>query len=240
MTTDDDITFGSLAAHPLPALTAIVPRLRPRYAVRDRLDDPFRVALTFDDGPDPRGTAAALKALAALGVTATFFVCGEQVRANPEAARETVAAGHRIGVHGDRHRNLLRVSPWGLREDLRRAEATIADTLGVRPRVYRPPYGVLNAAALRLARVHGWETVLWTRWGRDWRRRATPTSITTEVTRDLRGGEILLLHDADRYSAAGSWRATVIALPAIVDRVRSGGLEFGVIDAPPNDRTALT
>jgi peptidoglycan-N-acetylglucosamine deacetylase len=227
MTTEDIILpLRSYVTHPFPALTSVLPALRPHYDIRDRLDDPHHVALTFDDGPDPRGTPAALKVLDTYNIIATFFVTGEQVRDHPSIARETLAAGHHIGLHGDRHRNLLRVGPRALADDLRRAATTIADTLGVAPTVYRPPYGVLSAAALRLARAHAWETILWTRWGRDWRRRATPTSIATELTRDLQGGEILLLHDADRYSAPGSWRATVIALPAIAERIRARGLEF--------------
>lgn len=225
-TSETTTTLHALAAHPFPALTAIAPALRPRYGVRDTIDDNSSVALTFDDGPDPAGTVAMLKVLDDHAIRATFFVTGEQVRDHPEVARETLAAGHQVAMHGDRHRNLLRVLPRALAEDLRRAEATLEDLLGVRPTAYRPPYGVLNAAALRLARARGWETVLWTRWGRDWRRRATPASITTELTRDLRGGEILLLHDADRYAAPGSWRATAAALPAIADRVRAQGLDF--------------
>jgi peptidoglycan/xylan/chitin deacetylase (PgdA/CDA1 family) len=214
-----------LAAHPLPALCAVVPVLRPRLGVRDRLDAAGAVALTFDDGPDPRGTPPVLAALAAARVPATFFVTGEQVRARPALAAAIVAAGHEVGVHGDRHRNLLRVGPTALRDDLRRAEAAIADATGRAPRLYRPPYGVLSAAALALARERGWEPVLWTRWGRDWRATATAAGVAAEATRRLAGGEIVLLHDSDRYGAAGCWRATVAALPAIVAAVRSAGLE---------------
>src|SRR6478609_7836693 len=68
-------------------------------------------ALTFDDGPHAQGTPAVLELLAAAGVHATFFLVGEQVRRNPSLAREIVAAGHGIGVHCERHRYLLRLSP---------------------------------------------------------------------------------------------------------------------------------
>jgi peptidoglycan/xylan/chitin deacetylase (PgdA/CDA1 family) len=214
-------------AHPLPALAAVMPAMRRTLGVRDRLDDRGRVALTFDDGPGAEGTPAVLDALAAQGVTATFFVTGEQVRDHPAIARDIVAGGHAVGVHGDRHRNLLRVGPRALRRDLDRAAASIADLTGVVPILYRPPYGVLNATALAVCRERSWEPVLWSRWGRDWRARATPAGVAREVTRDLAGGEILLLHDADRYSAPGSWRTTLAALPAIVAAVRTRGLDFG-------------
>lgn len=217
-------------AHPVPALTAIAPVLRRPLGVRDRLDDRGAVALTFDDGPGAKGTPSVLAALATLGVVATFFVTGEQVRDNPAIAREVVAAGHEIGVHGDRHRNLLRVGPRALRHDLDRAAQTIGEVTGVAPTHYRPPYGVLNAMALALCGQRGWEPVLWTRWGRDWRARATAESICREVTDGLVGGDVLLLHDADRYSARDSWRATLAALPAVIDRVRAGRLEFRRLD----------
>jgi peptidoglycan/xylan/chitin deacetylase (PgdA/CDA1 family) len=226
--------------HPVPALTAIVGRLRPRLGVRDRLDDRGAVALTFDDGPGAQGTSSVLHALAALDVTATFFFCGEQVRENPSVARDAAAAGHEIGVHGDRHRNLLRVGPRALAADLDRAAATIADVTGTVPVHYRPPYGVLNATALAICADRGWEPVLWTRWGRDWRARATPAGVAGEVTRDLAGGEILLLHDADRYSAPGSWRTTLQALPVVVDAVRARGLELWRLDAARGDHRSET
>lgn len=216
----------SVFTHPVPALCTFAPGLRPRLGVRDRLDDPSAVALTFDDGPDADGTPAILAALAALAVPATFFVTGEQVRAHPGIAAEIVAAGHEIAVQGDRHDNVLRMSPWTLRDDLRRAEAAIADAAGVLPRRYRPPYGVFSAAALALAVDHGWEPVLWSRWGRDSRATASSTSVAADATDGIAGGEIVLLHDADRYAAPGTWRRTLSALPAIVDGIRRRGLEL--------------
>jgi peptidoglycan/xylan/chitin deacetylase (PgdA/CDA1 family) len=216
----------SVLTHPLPALCTVAPGLRSRLGVRDRISDPHGVALTFDDGPDPLGTPRVLQALEAMGVMATFFVTGEQVRANRSIAADIVAAGHEIAVKGDRNRNLLRVSPWTLRDDLRRAEDAILTAAGVLPRLYRPPYGVLSAAALSLAAEHGWEPVLWTRWGHDSRATASAVSIAADLTRDLVGGEILMLHDADRYSVPCSWRRTLVALPAIVDDIRGAGLEF--------------
>ncbi|HEV7495566.1 polysaccharide deacetylase family protein [Baekduia sp.] len=216
----------SVLTHPLPALCTVAPGLRSRFGVRDRISDPYGVALTFDDGPDPEGTPRVLHALEAMGVVATFFVTGEQVRDHPSVAAHAVAAGHEIAVKGDRHRNVLRVSPWTLREDLHRAEDAIVTATGIRPRLYRPPYGVLSAAALSLATEHGWEPVLWTRWGHDSRATASAVSIAADLTRDLAGGEILMLHDADRYSVPLSWRRMLTALPAIVDDIRSAGFEF--------------
>ena len=209
----------------LPGLAAALPALRRPLGVEDRTAGGEGYALTFDDGPHAQGTPAVLELLAAADVRATFFLVGEQVRRNPSLAREIVAAGHGIGVHCERHRNLLRLTPAQTRHDIESAEAVIAETTGVAPALYRPPYGVLNAAALRLARRRGWRTLLWSHWGRDWERRATPQSIAARVTGGAGEGAVLLLHDADDYSAPGSWQRTVAALPCVLATLAERGLD---------------
>jgi peptidoglycan/xylan/chitin deacetylase (PgdA/CDA1 family) len=210
--------------YPLPALAPASARLRGMLGVEDSTADGMGCALTFDDGPHRQGTPAVLDVLAAAGARATFFLVGEQVRANPAPAREIVAQGHRIGLHCDRHRNLLRLTPGQVRSDIERAHETIVQATGVSPAIYRPPYGILNAAALRIARGHAWRTMLWSHWGRDWEARATPESIATLASTGLRPGSVVLLHDADDYGAPGSWRNTVAALPRILERVAEAGL----------------
>ena len=83
---------------------------------------------------------------------------------------------------------------------------------------------MLNLAALTLARRRGWRTLLWTHWGRDWESRATPASIAGRLTEGAGAGSVLLLHDADHYSAAGSWQATALALPLVLDALADRGL----------------
>ena len=214
-----------MAGYLLPGLAGALPALRAPLGVEDRTADGSGFALTFDDGPHAQGTPAVLELLAAADVRATFFLVGEQVQRNPALAREIVEAGHGVGLHCQRHRNLLRLAPWQVRADIDRAEAAIGEATGVAPALYRPPYGVLNAAALRLARARGWRTLLWSHWGRDWERRATPESIHARVTDGAREGSVLLLHDADDYSAPGSWRRTVAALPRVLQTLAERGLE---------------
>jgi peptidoglycan-N-acetylglucosamine deacetylase len=182
-------------------------------------------ALTFDDGPHHEGTPAVLEILARERVRATFFLVGEQVLRNPSLAAEIVAAGHGIGLHCHRHRNLLRLTPHQVRDDILRALGVIEETTGSSPVLYRPPYGVSNAAALALARGRGWRTLLWSHWGRDWDASATPESIASLVTGGAGPGAVLLLHDADDYSAPSSWRRTVAALPRVLDTLAARGLE---------------
>lgn len=215
---------ASLGGYMLPGLAAALPALRRPLGVEDRTRDGRGYALTFDDGPHAHGTPAVLALLADAGVPATFFLVGEQIDRDPALAREIVDAGHAIGLHCQRHRNLLRLAPWQVRDDIDRAQAAIEDATGVTPGLYRPPYGVLNAAALRHARAHGWRTVLWSHWGRDWEARATPESIARRVTAGAGDGDVLLLHDADDYSAAGSWRRTLAALPRVLATLAERGV----------------
>ena len=203
----------------------IWPGLRRRLGVEGRTASGCGYALTFDDGPHPQGTPAVLEILAREHVHATFFLVGEQVLRNPQLAREIVQAGHGIGLHCQRHRNLMRLAPWQVREDIARAYESIVSHTGCAPQLYRPPYGVLNAAALALARARGWRTLLWSHWGRDWEADATAASIAARVTDGAGEGAVLLLHDADDYSAPGSWRRTAAALPHVLDTLRARGIE---------------
>jgi peptidoglycan-N-acetylglucosamine deacetylase len=214
----------AIAGYLLPGLAAALPALRGPLGIEDRTAGGEGYALTFDDGPHAQGTAAVLELLAGADARATFFLVGEQVRREPALAREIVAAGHVIGLHCERHRNLLRLTPRQTRDDIDRAESVIGETTGVAPRLYRPPYGVLNGAALRLASARGWRTLLWSHWGRDWERRATPDSIATRLTHGVGAGAVLLLHDADDYSAPGSWRRTAAALPRVLATLAERGL----------------
>lgn len=211
-------------AYTLPGLAGAWPALRGPLGIEQRTAGGTGYALTFDDGPHAQGTPAVLDVLARADVRATFFLVGEQVLRNPGLAGEIAARGHEIALHCHRHRNLLRLSPRQVREDLDRAHEAIAADSGRAPRLYRPPYGVANAAALRIARARGWRTLLWTQWGRDWEARATPDSIAARLTAGAGEGSVLLAHDADDYSAPGSWRRTVAALPRVIDELHARGL----------------
>ncbi len=208
----------------LLAPAAVVPPLARAFGIPVRLPHSNGVALTFDDGPHPQGTPAVLDALRAAGATATFFLVGEQVERRPALAAEIAAAGHEIAVHGYRHTLLLRRTRRALEVDLDRALDTIADATGSVPRCYRPPYGVFSSAGLNLARRRGWLPLLWSRWGRDWERRATPETIARRATGKLEPGDVVLLHDADHYSSSGSWRKTAAALPSILEAVAALGV----------------
>jgi peptidoglycan/xylan/chitin deacetylase (PgdA/CDA1 family) len=212
-----------------PALAAHVPGLAEAYGIERRLESQDRIALTFDDGPHAEGTPAVLEALALGGASATFFLVGEQVSRRPALAREIVDAGHEVAVHGYRHSLLLRRRVRELADDLDRAIAVIADATGVAPTLYRPPYGVLSSGALAHVRDRGWRPLLWSRWGRDWERRATAQSIARRATSGLRPSDVVLLHDSDAYSSADSWRRTAAALPSVLEAVAAVGVPASAV-----------
>jgi peptidoglycan-N-acetylglucosamine deacetylase len=226
------IVGAAAAGWSLPALAPIVPPVAAALRIPTRTSAARGVAITFDDGPDPLGTPAVLEALATARARATFFLLGEQVARAPALAAELVAAGHAVAVHGDRHRNLLRLSRRVIDADLARAAAVIADATGVAPLLHRAPYGVYSWPALAAVRARGWTPVLWSRWGRDWRRSATAASVAALVADGVRAGDVLLLHDADRYSAPSCWRATAAALPRVLDAIAAAGLEATTLSAP--------
>lgn len=209
------------AVHAAPAISQS--KLgRTLFPVVSRVDGSNGVALTFDDGPDVQ-IQQFLDMLDSAGATATFFLVGEQIVRNPEAPAAIVAAGHEVAVHGFTHRGHLRRSPWDLAGDLRRARAIIEDSTQITPRLYRPPYGVFTLGSWTETKRQGWTPVLWSRWGKDWDETATPQGIADRIGHP-RAGDILLLHDSDRYSAPRSWSNTLDALPIILERIAEAGL----------------
>jgi peptidoglycan/xylan/chitin deacetylase (PgdA/CDA1 family) len=185
------------------------------------------VGLTFDDGPEPKAVDAFLETLEHLDVRATFFVVGEQVRRSPASARRLVEAGHEIACHGYRHLNHLRLAPATTVRDLRDARDVILGETGAEIRHFRPPYGVFNAASWVTASRLGWDRVLWARWGKDWEADATPERIRNRVLSGIQDRDVILLHDAEAYSSAGSWRRTHAALEPLVNELRARRLEPG-------------
>ncbi|MEU7281710.1 polysaccharide deacetylase family protein [Streptomyces sp. NPDC045431] len=193
----------------------------------DGRGDPARVALTFDDGPDPASTPRFLHALDELAVRATFFVLGERLARHPDLGRRIAAEGHELAVHGWRHDRPWWPRPLRDARDLARTTELVTEAAGQRPLWYRPPYGVLTGGRWAAARAAGLRPVLWSAWGRDWTADATPADVLAEVTRTLRGGGTVLLHDSDVTSAPESWRAALGALPALVAACRARGLTVG-------------
>lgn len=219
------VLAATATAWTLPAPAAHLPPLCSVLGIGRRAEpSPGSVALTFDDGPHPQGTSAVLRELDRAGATATFFVVGEQARRHPGVLEEVVAAGHRLAVHGDRHVCQLRRTPRALATDLDRCAALVTERQNGPVTHWRAPYGVFSPAGLVLGARRDWTPLLWSRWGRDWQRGATPSSIARRAGGQAVAGDVLLLHDADHYGASGSWRRTAAALPALLDALERRGL----------------
>ncbi len=180
------------------------------------------VALTFDDGPDIQ-LELFLELLEKHSARATFFLIGEQVQRRPDAPVLIRKAGHEVAVHGMTHVGHLRRTPNDLARDLRRAKQVVLEAGGEPAALYRPPYGVFSFGSWRECTKQGWERVLWNRWGKDWEETGTPRGIADNVGQPV-AGDVLLLHDSDRYSAPNSWKNTLGALPIILDRIANAGL----------------
>jgi peptidoglycan/xylan/chitin deacetylase (PgdA/CDA1 family) len=215
------------ATYAVPALAGVSPfgiRFTPALVGRGRLG---HVALTFDDGPDPASTPAFLAELDRLGWRATFFMLGTMARRAPGLVGEIAAAGHEVAVHGDEHKNMLRRGPRASADDIRRCRDTLAELSGTTPVWFRPPFGILSYGALRGARRADLRTVLWTTWGRDWRKQATPGTVTADVLRRYVSGGTVLLHDSDCESYPESWRSSLGALPLLAEQLAARELTVG-------------
>ncbi len=195
-----------------------------RAAVPPPVSGPAAVAITFDDGPHPEGTPMMLEALARHGARATFFLVGEQVVRRPQLAQRILAEGHAIGLHGYLHRPHPVRGARAIERDFERALAAIGDATGTSVKLHRPPYGLYSPASLRMARERGLQPVMWSRWGKDWRKFTTPERVAGRVLRRVSEGDVILLHDADFYSAKRSYRHTAAALPEILATLESAEL----------------
>jgi peptidoglycan/xylan/chitin deacetylase (PgdA/CDA1 family) len=195
-----------------------VPRAAHSLGVQRTVSD--GVALTFDDGPHPDGTPAVLDVLEEAGMHATFFLVGEQVARRPSLAAEIAARGHLVALHGYRHRPQPALPARAVRDDMARGAEVISEASGARVVWHRPPYGLYSPAGLDAARERELKPILWSRWGKDWRRLTTPERIAARATRELRPGDVILLHDADFYSSRGSHERTVAALRLIVRELK--------------------
>jgi peptidoglycan/xylan/chitin deacetylase (PgdA/CDA1 family) len=214
------VALGSTAAvtNLLPSVTSIAPLRRTLFTRLAGISGRHHIALTFDDGPDRRTTPHFLDLLADHGVRATFFLLAAHVQSERLLVREMAAAGHELAVHGWEHDCLAFRAPGTLVADLVRSREVIEDVSGTEVRWYRPPYGVMTSEGLYAARRAHLQTVLWSSWGVDWSRRATPATILATVSRSAFPGGTVLLHDTDRTAALDSWRRTLEATGLLLER----------------------
>lgn len=214
----------------LYALSPTRARRWERYPGIERVPACGQAVLTFDDGPDPLATPLVLDALDQAGCGATFFLLGSQLHAAPGLAQEILDRGHEIGLHGDAHARHDRIKADASRDDLRRGFAAIQDSLGIRCRWFRPPYGKMSVAAADVCSDLGMTIVYWSAWGLDWER-ADGARIADVASAQLDDGGILLLHDSARFARRPSAQPTADAIPLIAERAQARGIRLIALHA---------
>ena len=183
------------------------------------------VALTFDDGPDPKLTPWLLDRLDEAGCRASFFCIGEQARRHPGLCREIVARGHLVENHSLRHRLDFAFSGYrGFVRELAEAQAVLSDITGRPPRYFRAPFGIRNPMLEPALCRLGLRLASWTRRGYD-TRESCPERVCRRLLRGLAAGDILLLHDAHSARMAGGEPVLREVLPRVLEALAAMDLQ---------------
>ena len=182
-----------------------------------------RVTLTFDDGPDAAWTARVLDILAARRVRATFFLVGERAAREPAVVRAIAGGGHEIGSHGWSHTSLWLCGPRRTDREIARTKSLLGYLTGTPPALFRPPWGMVNAAMFGALRRHGQRCVFWSIQPEGLRATAA-TQQADDVLRRAHPGAIVDLHDAEGLDGAPGRLLT--ALPPMIDGLRADGYEL--------------
>lgn len=186
--------------------------------------DETGIRLTFDDGPDPVWTPRMLDALDDAEAEATFFVITPLAQCYPGLIHETLERGHRVEFHCTLHlRHTERTRPAVERDT--EAGLEILRGLGVEPKMWRPPWGVLEAWSEEVAAQFGLRIVLWDVDTNDWRGDEAPRMLES-IAPWLKPGSVLLMHDGVGPGARRSGCPNTVALiRPLVERIRSLGCE---------------
>jgi peptidoglycan/xylan/chitin deacetylase (PgdA/CDA1 family) len=222
---------AAAAAAGVAAWSAVAPSAQLFGPTIWRTSSARKIALTFDDGPNPAVTPQLLNLFDRHSVRATFFLIGKFARACPELVREISARGHVLGNHSHTHANLFLRSGIGIRDELLRCqEAIAAATRAHPPLCMRPPFGYRNPllrGEIRRAGMH--DVVMWSLICQDWKPQP-PERLIEKLARAARAdrphGDIVLLHDGDHRALGGERLHVVAALEHWLPRWRDAGMEF--------------
>ena len=187
-----------------------------------------QIALTYDDGPNDPHTLKLLDVLAKHSVRATFFMIGRYVQRRADIARAVAQAGHIIGNHTFTHPLLIFKSEAQTRAELLDCQSALQDTIGAHSSLFRPPFGGRRPATIKVALELGMRTVMWNVTGYDWN--APPAAvIESKVVRQMRGGDVVLLHDGGHRALGADRAQTVMATDSLILRCKAAGYEFVTI-----------
>lgn len=183
-----------------------------------------RVALTFDDAPDPRFTPAILDVLAKYDVCATFFVVGARAAKHPALVKRIHNEGHIIGNHSYDHAVFSTLSLTNYGKQIWRTDYIIKNIIGYSPLFVRPPYGELLPQQVKWSKQAGFTIVNWDVDSIDWKNNPSSISIINNIKKTLQPGSIVLQHAGGGVGQDLS--GTIKALPAIIKLLRSKGYEL--------------
>lgn len=185
------------------------------------------LALTFDDGPDPKYTPDILDILKEYEVPATFFVVGAHVEKYPLIAKRIVEEGHEIGNHTYSHKSLIPLSQRRIIQEIDQAHSIIEEITGSKPVLFRPPRGVYSDFAREYLREEGYTIVLWDVTSKDWSE-ISAREIANNVLNHVSNGSILLFHDSGNIVTpqGGNRINTVKALSIIIEELQDRGYKF--------------
>ena len=188
-----------------------------------------QITLTYDDGPNDPHTLKLLDVLAKHSVRATFFMIGRFVQQRADVARAVAQAGHVVGNHTFAHPLLIFKSEAETRAELVGCRKALEDAVGEHSNLFRPPFGGRRPATLRIARELGLKTVMWNVAGYDWNA-PTAAVIEKKVVRQMRGGDVILLHDGGHRAMGADRAQTVIATENLIRRYLDQGYEFVTVE----------
>jgi peptidoglycan/xylan/chitin deacetylase (PgdA/CDA1 family) len=198
-----------------------------------------QLALTYDDGPNDPHTMRLLEVLARHEVPATFFLIGRYVQQRPDIVREIVKTGHIIGNHTFTHPLLTFKSSAEVRKELTECHSAIQDAVGQYSNLFRPPFGGRRPAVLRIARELDLEPIMWNVTGYDWD--VPPAAvIEKKVSSQIRGGDVILLHDGGHKQMGADRSQTVLATDHLITRYKSEGYDFATIQQMLEGAQALS
>lgn len=187
-----------------------------------------KLALTYDDGPNDPHTGHLLDVLAKHNIKATFFLIGRYVTQRPDVVRRHAEFGNAIGNHTWDHPNLVFSTPQSLRSQLQRTSQAISDACGHAPTLFRPPFGGRRPGVFQTARGLGMTPIMWNVTCYDWKA-TTPETVERHAARQIRGGNVILLHDGGHLAFGTDRSHTVKATDTLIRRYKDQGYEFVTI-----------
>jgi peptidoglycan/xylan/chitin deacetylase (PgdA/CDA1 family) len=182
------------------------------------------IYLTFDDGPSEPYTSEILDCLSRYQAKATFFVCGRNVEKEPESLKKVFAAGHSIGNHAYSH-SWLQIFGPDLYYEFKLTEKIITETIGVKPKLIRAPWGKMRGSVKRKLLDEDYRIANWDIAPYDWWQPPVWYIARSIIHRAFDGG-IILLHDGQKTQRNKSRKNTVAALSIIIPTLQKEGYEF--------------